>query len=115
MQVNTLSRRACLMVLLVSLPVTAVFGQLLWMLNTPNLIVSTLSVTASFLGATFTVLRSPWYALGYSLNDIVLIVLWILASLTDPRYIPVVVEFMIFLINDLYGFYCWRVREAQDA
>ena len=112
-QVRTLSKKSCLAVVLASVPVTAVFGLFLWKLNTPNLAVSTISVTTRFLGAAFTVLRSPLYALGYSLNDIILIVLWILASLTDPKYIPVVVEFMIFLVNDLYGFYSWRLREAE--
>ena len=112
-KVRTLSRRICILIVLASIPVTAFFGVVLKKLNTPNLPVSTVSITTSFLGAAFTVLRSPLYALGYSLNDIILIVLWILASLTDPKYIPVVVEFMIFLVNDLYGFYSWRLREAE--
>ena len=112
-KVRTLSRRTCILIVVASIPVTAFFGVVLRKLNTPNLSVSTVSITTSFLGAAFIVLRSPWYALGYALNDIVLIVLWTLASLTDPKYIPVVVEFVIFLVNDLYAFYSWRRRERE--
>lgn len=51
-------------------------------------------------------------ALGYASNDIVLIVLWILASMENPAYIPVAVNFMIFFFNDMYGFISWKRREA---
>ena len=52
-------------------------------LNTPNLIFSTISVVTSFFAASLTMLRSSYYALGYASNDIVLIILWILASIKD--------------------------------
>ena len=47
-------------------------------------------------------------SLIFSANDIVLIVLWTLASLENPAYIPVVVNFTIFFFNDMYGFISWR-------
>ncbi len=90
---------------------TAVFGWILYQLNTPNLLFSTTSVTTSFLAASLTMLRSSYYALGYALNDIVLIVLWTLASIENPVYIPVVVNFAIFFFNDIYGFISWKKRE----
>lgn len=58
-------------------------------------------------------LRSSYYALGYASNDLILIVLWVLASMEDPVYIPVVVNFIIFFINDMYGFICWKSREKK--
>lgn len=95
---------------------TAVFYFILKALDTPNLFFSTLSVTTSFLAASLTMLRSPFYALGYAANDIVLIVLWVTASLSDPQYIPVAVNFAIFFINDMYGFISWKKREhLQNA
>ena len=95
---------------------TAVFYFILKALDTPNLFFSTLSVTTSFLAASLTMLRSPFYALGYAANDIVLIVLWVMASLNDPQYIPVAVNFAIFFINDMYGFISWKKREhLQNA
>ena len=62
--------------------------------------------------ASLTMLRTSYYTLGYASNDIVLIILWILASVENPAYIPVVVNFLIFFFNDMYGFVSWRKREA---
>ena len=38
--------------------------------------------------------------------------LW-LASLENPGYIPVVVNFAIFFFNDMYGFFCWKRWEKS--
>lgn len=92
--------------------VTAVFYMILKALDTPNIIFSTISITTSFLAASLTMLRSSYYALGYASNDIILIVMWVLASIENPAYIPVVVNFIIFFFNDMYGFVSWKRREA---
>ena len=84
--------------------VTGVFYLVLHAFNTPNIVFSTISVTTSFFAASLTMLRSSYYALGYATNDIVLIVLWSLASMENPAYIPVIVNFAIFFLNDMYGF-----------
>lgn len=95
---------------------TAVFCFILKALDTPNIFFSTLSITTSFFAAALTMLRSPFYALGYAANDIVLIILWISASLNDPQYIPVAVNFAIFFFNDMYGFISWKKRAGlQNA
>lgn len=92
--------------------VTAVFYMILKALDTPNIIFSTISITTSFLAASLTMLRSSYYALGYASNDIILIVMWVLASIENPAYTPVVVNFIIFFFNDMYGFVSWKRREA---
>ena len=92
---------------------TAIFYLILRALSTPNIVFSTISVTTSFLAAALTMLRSSYYALGYAANDIVLIVLWILASFKNPAYLPVAFNFVIFFINDVYGFISWKKRECQ--
>ena len=92
--------------------VTAVFYMILKALDTPNILFSTISITTSFLAASLTMLRSSYYALGYASNDIILIVIWVLASIENPAYIPVVVNFIIFFFNDMYGFVSWKRREA---
>jgi len=94
--------------------VTGGFYFVLQALNTPNIVFSTISVTTSFLAASLTMLRSSYYALGYASNDIVLIVLWVLASIENPAYIPVIVNFAIFFFNDMYGFISWRKRELMQ-
>ena len=55
-----------------------------------------------------------YYALLYGANDMVLIVLWVLASLIDTRYISVVVCFVVFLVNDLYGYFSWKKMERRQ-
>lgn len=93
--------------------VTIVFYFILDYFQTPNLFFSTLSIATSFLAAALTMLRSSYFAFVYALNDLVLIVLWSYASMKNPEYIPVIVNFVIFFINDMYGFWNWKKRESK--
>ena len=97
-----------------TIAVTIAFYFILAYFHTANLIPSTISVTTSFAAAWLTYKRSPWFAVSYALNDIVLIVLWMLASLTDRSYVSVTVCFVLFLVNDLYGFLSWRKMRARQ-
>ena len=106
-------KRACLLFLL-CVPVTVIFYFILRFLGTQSLVFSTLSVATSFLAASLTFLRSSYFALGYAINDLVLIVLWVLASIQDISYLPMIVCFVVFLINDLYGFVSWQKRKIQQ-
>lgn len=73
------------------------------------------SVTTSFVAVWLTYKRSPLFALAYAANDIVLVVLWVLASLTDISYISVTICFLIFLVNDVYGFVNWlKIQKRQE-
>ncbi|MBE5742708.1 MAG: nicotinamide mononucleotide transporter [Clostridiales bacterium] len=94
--------------------VTVAFYYILEALGTTNVLVSTISVTTSFFAASLTFLRSPYYAIGYSANDIVLIVLWVLASIEQISYLPMVFCFVMFLANDLYGFYYWKEMQKRQ-
>lgn len=97
------------------LVVTIIFYFILKHLGTGSLFLSTLSIATSFLACALTLLRSPYYALGYSANDVVLIMLWVIASIEDITYLPMVICFVIFLANDLYGYYNWkRMRNRQS-
>ena len=98
-----------------SLVVTVIFYFLLGALNTENLAVSTLSVTTSVFAASLVFLRSPYYALAYALNDIVLIVLWILATVESLSYLPMVICFVMFLFNDLYAYFNWKRMQRNQA
>ena len=94
--------------------VTIAFYFILGALNTANLLISTISVTTSFLASGLTFLRSPYYALAYASNDIVLIILWILASMVDISYLPMILCFVMFFANDIYGFVNWRRMEKKQ-
>ena len=94
--------------------VTVIFYFVLRYFNTANLVPSTLSVTTSFIAVYLTFRRSPYFALAYAMNDVVLIVLWILASITDISYLSVVICFVVFFVNDMYGFINWRRMEKKQ-
>ncbi len=95
--------------------VTIAFFFILKAFNTENLLVSTLSVTTSFLAVFLSYLRSPLYACAYAANDIVLIILWILASITNISYLPMVFCFVMFFANDLYGFVNWKKIQQRQT
>lgn len=112
--IRRLEKKHFLFLLVLNIVVTGAFYFILRWLETPNIVFSTLSVTTSFLAASLTMLRSSYYALGYAANDLVLIVLWGLAAAKDPVYIPVIINFMIFFMNDMYGFISWKKRERTQ-
>jgi len=95
--------------------VTIIFYWILKYFHTANLFPSTLSVTTSFLAAYLTFRRSAYYAIAYAANDLILIVLWVLAARFDLSYLSVVACFLAFLANDLYGFISWRMMERRQA
>ena len=115
-KVNSIGKIEQLLMWLLSLIVTGAFYFILKYFNTANIIPSTLSVTTSFLAVYLTFRRCPTFALAYAANDVVLIILWVLASLSDIRYISVVVCFVAFLFNDIYGYISWqRMKRRQSA
>ena len=102
--------------LLLTAAVTAIFYFILAAFHTANLIPSTVSVTTSFLAVYLTFRRSAFFAVAYAANDIVLIVLWILAALSDISYVSVVICFVVFFVNDMYGFVNWsKMKKRQEA
>lgn len=113
-RVARLSGRQVLLMFVLAAAVTAGFYFVLEAFDTANLAVSTVSVTTSFLASWLMLFRSPWYALAYAANDVVLIILWVLATLENAVYLPVVVCFVIFFVNDAYGFFNWtRILKRQ--
>lgn len=109
-----LSKKKIFYLIVMAVIVTWIFYYILLYFNTANMTFSTISVTTSFLAAFLTFLRSPLYALGYAANDIVLIVLWVLATMGDKDYLPMIICFIIFLINDIYGYVSWRKMEKDQ-
>jgi nicotinamide mononucleotide transporter PnuC len=95
--------------------VTVAFYFILKAFNTANLIFSTISITTSFFACYLTYLRSPYYELAYACNDIILIVLWVLATIENVAYIPMIVCFSTFLLNDLYGFFNWSKMQKKQS
>lgn len=98
----------------IAILVTWLFYYILVYFHTANIVPSTISVTTSFLAVYLTARRSEYYALGYAANDLVLIVLWLLAAMDDVRYISVIACFVAFLFNDLYGYRNWAKMKKRQ-
>ena len=112
--VNRLGKWELVLMYVLTAVVTVGFYFILDYFNTANMIPSTLSVTTSFLAVYLTFRRSPYFALAYAVNDVVLIVLWTLAALEDISYLSVIICFVMFLVNDLYGFVSWKRMEKRQ-
>ncbi len=115
-KVNSIGKSEQILMLFLTIVVTVVFCFILKHFDTANIIPSTVSVTTSFIAVYLTFRRCPAFALAYATNDIVLIVLWVLASRIDMRNISVVVCFIAFLLNDIYGYISWqRMKKRQSV
>lgn len=115
-EIDRLSLKKIIAILLSAAVVTVIFYFILKALGTANLLFSTVSITTSWIACVLTFLRSPFYALAYAANDIVLIVLWVSAAITDISCLPMVFCFIMFFANDMYGFYNWkRMQKRQNT
>ena len=112
--VNRLENKELVLMYVLTALVTWGFYFILDHFDTANMIPSTLSVTTSFIAVYLTFRRSPYFALAYAANDVVLIVLWTLAAVEDISYLSVIICFVMFLVNDLYGFVSWKRMEKRQ-
>ena len=113
-KVNRISKAELVFMWILAAVVTVVFYYILVFFHTANIIPSTLSVTTSFIAVYLTFRRSPYFAVAYAANDLVLIVLWVMASFIDTKYVSVVVCFAAFFVNDIYGFISWKKMKIRQ-
>lgn len=114
--VSSVTKKDIVIIFSLAIVVTIVLYFVLKYFNTTNLLISTFSVTTSFIAAMLTYKRSPYFALAYAVNDIVLIAMWIMATFSDIYYLSVVICFAMFLVNDSYSFINWkRMQKKQKA
>ena len=113
-KVHYLTRKQTLLMIILTIAVTFGFYFILAAFHTANLMISTISIATSFSASYLMLFRSPAYALAYAANDVVLITLWILATIDSLSYLPMVICFLMFFINDVYGFINWmKIRKKQ--
>ncbi len=113
--VGKVGKKETVFMLALSAVVTFIFYFVLDALNTANMIPSTISVTTSFLAVYLTFRRSEYHALAYAANDVVLIILWTMATMQNISYLSVTICFAVFFVNDLYGFINWkRMKKIQS-
>lgn len=110
--VNKISKNEYIILSFITIVVTFGFYYLLKVLNTNAIVISTISLVDSFLASYLLLRRCSNYAFAYIVNDIVLISLWMHAIKNNGiAYLPMVITFSIFLINDIYGLIIWKKRE----
>lgn len=112
--VNSIGKIETVFMCIITAVISVLFYYILEYFNTANIVPSTLSVTTSFFAVYLTFRRSPYFALAYAANDIILIILWILASAYDIKYISVVACFIAFFANDIYGYYSWQKMKQRQ-
>ncbi len=113
-KVNRIKYKEIVFMIFLTVVVTVAFYFILKHFNTSNLFFSTLSVTTSFIAVYLTFRRTSWFAIGYAANDVILLVLWGLASIENISYLSVFVCFLTFLANDIYGFINWLKIEKKQ-
>lgn len=115
-EVYQMTRQEYVYMIEITIVVTGIFYVILKMLETSSLFWSVLSIATSFIAVYLTYKRSAYYAIGYAMNDIVLIILWLLIARQDLNYVSMVICFAVFLMNDLYGFINWmRMQKRQGG
>ena len=114
-KINHPSKVKLTVIFAISLFVTMAFYPILDMLNTQNLLLSTVSIFTSMLASSFMIFRLHYYVIAYTLNDIVLIFLWVLISFDYVNYLPMVICFVIFFFYDLYAYFNWKKMKSLQS
>lgn len=113
-EINRMTKGQTLVMLVSAFFVTFIFYFILKGMGNANLMLSTVSITTSFLASYLTFMRSPYYALAYAANDIILIGLWVMASIKNITYLSMVLCFVMFFVNDMYGLINWKRMERRQ-
>ncbi len=113
-QIKHLTIKEYIFLFVLATAITVGFYFILKVFNTNYLIISTISVFTSFAASYLTVRRSEFYAIAYAFNDVVLIILWVLATIAEIKYLPMIICFVVFLVNDLYGFFNWSKTKKRQ-
>lgn len=113
-KINSLRKPEIIFMFVLTAVVTFIFYFILKYFHTTNLIPSTVSVATSFFAVYLTLRRSRYFTLAYAANDIILIFLWTLAALSDITYMSVTVCFVMFLVNDIYGYINWTKMQNKQ-
>ena len=114
-EVNVIKKAEYLYLFVITIFATIGFYFLLKILNTDELVISTLALVSSAVASYLMLRRCSYYAVGFIVNDIILIVLWsMVVKSSGIGYLPTVISFFVFLINDIYGFIHWKIEENKQ-
>ena len=113
-EINHIKKSEYIFMIMLTIIITIIFFFILKALGTALLFFSTLSVATSFCAAYLTFRRVRSFSLVYAMNDAVLIILWSLAAMKDRVYISLIICFIMFMANDIYGFINWGKMQKEQ-
>lgn len=113
-KVNSITKKEIIIVCCVAVVAFVAFYFILRALGTSQLIFSTISIVTSILATYFQSRRSKYGFLAFLANDLVLCVLWLLATLEDIKNISMLVAVILYVICDVYGFISWGVMQKRQ-
>ena len=111
-EVNNIKKKEWIIVVLISAVCFVIIYLILKKFNTNQLFISSLSVLDSLFAIYLQIRRSKYSFYFYVINDLVLILLWGIPCITGTIVlIPILMNPIINLINDIYGIINWRKLE----
>lgn len=114
-QTNKLHKKEIFILIALSIAITISFYFVLRALNTNELIINTISLTANFIGVYLMFRRSKFYALSYFIDDLIAITLWIITIVVSgTQFIPNLICLVCFAVIDIYGFITWSKNEKKE-
>lgn len=113
-KVNTVKTKEIVIVFCVAAVAFVAFYFILGALGTSQLIFSTISIVTSILATYFQSRRSKYGFLAFLVNDIVLCVLWLFATLEDIKNVSMLTAVALYVVSDIYGFISWGVMQKRQ-
>lgn len=114
-EINKIHKKEWIYISIVTLASTVGLYFLLFALNTSELVVSTFSLVFCALANYLLLRRSSYYALAFVINDIFLVTLWLIAAIeSNFSLVLMLINSLVFSVNDVYGFFRWRKQEKQQ-
>lgn len=113
-KVNSITEKEIIIVGAVAVAAFVAFYFILRALNTSRLVFSTISIVTSVLATYFQSRRSKYGFLAFLINDAVLCVLWLSATLEDIKNVAMATAVSMFILCDIYGFISWSVMQKRQ-
>ena len=115
-QVNDLKWQEYVAVIVSAALLTVGFYYILRAIGTAQALTGAISMILSLSAEYLALRRSNWYALGYILNDVTVMVLWCFTlSGSGLEFLPTILSFGVYFVNDVYGLINWNLLKHKQA
>jgi nicotinamide mononucleotide transporter PnuC len=114
--VNKISKKEYLYLLLATGVLSVAMYYLLLILNTSEVMVSTIALLATLIATYLSYRRSAYYAVAYLIADGIRVGLWCISLFQgESMHLPTMLCFVMFIVSDIYGLIHWdREKNRQN-